>query len=146
MEFLFGALTAILSFLLANQYLKRKDSGLRFSPPMMTQSTIYELQSPIIDMIGLAPSMPSPPNSQSYNYLEKISVRVVFTDGKAYWVAGNTFYSADLDEEGYVEENSTSQVDIMGMDSVELEKMSYIVEMLTEGKRNDNRGSGNQEF
>ena len=146
MEFLFGALTAILSFLLANQYLKRKDSGLRFSPPMMTQSTIYELQSPIIDLIGLDPSMPSPPNSQSYNYLEKISVRVVFTDNKAYWVAGNTFYSADLDEEGYVEENSTSQVDIMGMDSVELEKMSYIVEMLTEGKRNDNRGSGNQEF
>jgi hypothetical protein len=40
--------------------------------------------------------------------------------------------------------DSVKPVDIMGMDAVELEKMIFIIEKLTEGTANDSGDSGNK--
>jgi hypothetical protein len=70
-------------------------------------------------------------DTQMSKHYKQSEVRVLFVDNKAYWISNNSFYSADL-EDGIVNQNTTKVVDIMGMDKVELDKMSFIVEMLTE--------------
>jgi hypothetical protein len=59
--------------------------------------------------------------------------RVVFLENQAYWIKNNTLFVADM-EEGFVDEQTTREVDTMGMDRVQLEKVIHIVEALTEGK------------
>ena len=58
------------------------------------------------------------------------------TDDRAYWIKDNTFYEANL-VDGEVDKNTTKVVDTMTMDKVELDKMAFIVQKLTEGTRND---------
>lgn len=69
--------------------------------------------------------------TQMSKHNKQTEVRVLFLENKAYWIANNSFYSADL-EDGTVNQNTAKVVDIMAMDKVELDKMSFIVEMLTE--------------
>lgn len=79
--------------------------------------------------------------TQSTEYDLKNKIRVVFTDNKAYWIKNNTFYQADL-VNGEVDDSTTKVVDTMTMDKVELDKMIFIVQKLTEGIQNDGSGSG----
>ena len=141
MEFLFGALVSIMAMMVGKVYLNNKTKISPLSYPRSTQSSKYDLVKPIMQFgLMLEPTLL---DTQATRYHDETSVKVLFTEGKAYWITGTAFYEADINEEGLVEEESTRQVDIMGMDKVELDKMSYIVEKLTEGKRNDNWGSGN---
>jgi hypothetical protein len=60
--------------------------------------------------------------------------RVVFVENQAYWIKNNTLFVADM-EDDMVDEATTREVDTMAMDKVQLEKVIYIVEALTEGKK-----------
>ena len=60
--------------------------------------------------------------------------RVVFVENQAYWIKNNTLFVADMDE-GMVDEDTTREVDTMGMNKVQLEKVIHIVDALTEGKQ-----------
>ena len=73
------------------------------------------------------------PNTQSQNHRSSMYTRVVFLENQAYWIKNNTLFVADM-EEGLVDEQTTREVDTMGMDRVQLEKVIHIVEALTEGK------------
>ena len=73
------------------------------------------------------------PNTQSQNHRNSMYTRVVFVENQAYWIKNNTLFVADM-EEGLVDEQTTREVDTMGMDRVQLEKVIHIVEALTEGK------------
>jgi hypothetical protein len=66
----------------------------------------------------------------------------MFLDGRAYWIKDNQFYCADL-VNGNVDQETAKPVDTMGMDKVQLDKMFFIVQKLTEGKADDRRSSGN---
>jgi hypothetical protein len=83
--------------------------------------------------------------SQSQKHDKKTQVRVLITGDKAYWIRDNAFYSADV-EDGEIVKDSTSKVDTMGMDSVQLEEMAFIVDQLTEGFRDDSGNAGKQKF
>jgi hypothetical protein len=63
-------------------------------------------------------------------------------ENSAYWVKDNVFYMADL-VSGEVNPETTRVVDTMGMDSVELDKMLFIMDRLREGLDNDSGGTGN---
>lgn len=79
--------------------------------------------------------------TQSRKIFEKNQMRIVFSEDKAYWIKNNTFLQADLIN-GEIDDSTTKVVDIMTMDKVELDKMIFIVQKLTEGMSNDGRGSG----
>ena len=68
-------------------------------------------------------------------------MRVMFLEDKAYWIKDNAFFTANVFD-GIIDEESTSRVDIMGMDDVQLKEMSFIVDKLTEGIDDENRYSG----
>lgn len=72
--------------------------------------------------------------SQASKHRASNMVRIVFVENQAYWIRDSVFYTADIDDEGYIDAETTRAVDTMTMDKVQLEKMSFIVEKLTEGK------------
>jgi len=81
--------------------------------------------------------------TQSYDYLIKSGFRVFFTEHEAYWVKDGQFVVAKSND-SKIDMDSVKPVDIMGMDAVELEKMIFIIEKLTEGTANDSGDSGNK--
>jgi hypothetical protein len=74
------------------------------------------------------------PISQAQNHRNSMYTRVVFVENQAYWIKNNTLFVADMDD-GMVDEETTREVDTMAMNKVQLEKVIYIVEALTEGKK-----------
>lgn len=72
-------------------------------------------------------------NTQASKHRDSNLVKIVFMDQKAYWIKDNVFYTADVSETGSIDIESTSAVDTMTMDKIQLDKMSFIVDKLTEG-------------
>jgi len=83
-----------------------------------------------------------PKESQASQYEKSQSVKVVMTDAEAYWIRDNVFYMADISEDHSIDKDSTRRVDTMSMDKVQLEKIMFIVEKLTEDGGNEDRNSG----
>lgn len=69
-------------------------------------------------------------------------IRIVMTGGKAYWILDNKVLEAPISPEGFVEYESATPIDTMGLDKVELDRLSFIVEKLTEGNDDDRSNSG----
>jgi hypothetical protein len=140
MEYLAGSVLTLLGmFALSVFYFKnrlafsKKANVIRYS-----QSHIYEI---IRDYIPLSSFDRIEAKTQSRNHQDSIYTRVVFAEDQAYWIKDNTLFVADM-EEGFVNEETTRQVDTMAMDSVQLKKVVSIVEALTEGRKNDSGYSG----
>lgn len=71
---------------------------------------------------------------------QKVETRIAFVDNNAYWIKDNCFYTAPvIDDE--IDVDAAIQVDTMSMDTVQLNKMLYIVEQLREGLEDDNWNS-----
>jgi len=138
MEYFLGSITTLILFLLISKAVFKdlpedKPVSIRYS-----QSHIHSLMSPLL-----------PKNikfnnkkTQSMNHYNKHNLRVIMIENSAYWVKDNVFYMADL-VGGEVNPETTRVVDTMGMDSVELDKMLFIMDRLREGLDNDSGGTGN---
>jgi hypothetical protein len=138
MEYFLGSITTLILFLLISKAVFKdlpedKPVSIRYS-----QSHIHSLMSPLL-----------PKNikfnnkkRQSMNHYNKHNLRVIMIENSAYWVKDNVFYMADL-VSGEVNPETTRVVDTMGMDSVELDKMLFIMDRLREGLDNDSGGTGN---
>ena len=84
-----------------------------------------------------------PIESQSNNHYESTKTKILFTQDTAYWIKDNAVFCAQVDQlTGLIIEDSAKEVDMMGMDKVQLDEMMFIVEQLTEGQSNDSRRSG----
>jgi len=79
--------------------------------------------------------------SQTTKHLDKMFVRVVITDDKAYWIQDNIFYVADS-VDGDVDKSTAQEVDTMAMDKVQLNKIMIVVEKLREGAYDDSWDAG----
>ena len=137
MEYFVGAAITLMAFAVINIVLKKngtEDGSLRIT---YSQSHVYELMKPFIDMVG-----PIEDNTkrQSTNYLKNIYMKVMIVNNKAYWIKDNIFYVADV-VEGEVNKENARAVDTMAMSKVELDEMLFIVEKLRE-EDNDSRDSG----
>lgn len=141
MEYFLGSLITIVVVILANKYLKAKVvtpiKKIRHS-----QSNAFQL------IVGFVEYLTEPEPmmlTQSLSYHNKQSKKVFVLENNAYWIDENTFYVADMFDDG-IDLSSAKQVDIMSMDKVQLEKMIYIVEQLREGMPNDSWDSGQSKF
>lgn len=142
MEFALGVLFAFATVFFVRKFILTESLMQEVSTPKIIyrQSHIFDMVSPYLQY------MPEPsllPMTQAYKHESENKLRVVFTDNKAYWIKNNAFYQADL-VDGMVDESTTKVVDTMAMDKVELDKMIFIVQQLTEGMTNDGGSSGNQ--
>jgi hypothetical protein len=105
-----------------------------------SQSHIFDLVRPLLPPIINSPIKKR--ISQSTKYEEKNNIRVLIIDNVAYWVKENVFYKAEVMNNG-VDSETTQVVDTIGMDSVELDKMLFIMDRLREGLDSDSGSTGN---
>ena len=137
MEYLIGATIAIVSYMVAQRFVrssfeKEKPALLRYS-----QTHIYEIVKPYLEFSYLSVA---PENTQATNYLKEAYMKVMIVKNKAYWIKDNTFFTADV-ANGQVQKETAKEVDTMSMNKVELNEMLFIVEKLRE-ESDDNRSSG----
>lgn len=137
MEYLLGSAMTLLSlYVIRVFFLKR--GGAQIMPSLtFSQSRIFDMTNPYMNTAIYV----TPPNTQSSKYEESQRIPVVLTNEKAYWIMNSTFFEADQ-VNGQIQKESTKPVDIMGMNKVQLDKMMFIVEQLTEGNKDENRNSG----
>lgn len=107
-----------------------------------SQKHIHNIIKPLLPPMSEINSINNKPN-QSKNHIKKTHVRVLIIEDKAYWKKDNVLYVADIHDEDIDRENA-QRVDIMGMDKVELDKMLFIVDQLSEGVEDDNSSTGNE--
>jgi hypothetical protein len=106
-----------------------------------SQSHIFNIVKPFASIVY---GMPKPViKTQTTEYEKSQTVRVIMTEGQAYWIRDNTFYTADINEDYSVDNDSTRTVDTMSMDKVQLDKIMFIVDRLTEDSDNDDSNSRN---
>jgi hypothetical protein len=84
--------------------------------------------------------------TQSQKHIQKNMLKVVITEGKAYWILGNVFYTANAIN-GRVDEETTMPLDVQDMPAKELNKMLSILDDLKQGVGpNDSGSTGNKRF
>lgn len=102
------------------------------------QSKIHHLVSPFLKNINIR----TPKNTQSKKHFDKTNLRVIVLDGQAFWIKDNVFYTAEVTEDK-INQDTTTIVDTMGMDKVQLDKMLFIIDQLRDGKKHDSGSTGN---
>lgn len=141
MEYLLGSLVTVALFFITRKIFNSTDSKDHDFKIIHSQSYIYSLVKPLLNLQYVVNSK----TTQASKYLDSLYVRVVIAENKAYWITGNTFFVAD-EEDGFVDKDTAKPVDVMSMDDVQLKKMMFIVETLTEGAEDEDRNSGNKKF
>lgn len=84
------------------------------------------------------------PLSQSRNHIQKNMIKVIISEGKAYWVMDNVFYVART-VHGRIDPDTVEPLDIINMSEKQLNKMLDILDNLKMGSGlNDGGGSGHE--
>jgi len=138
MEYLLGSLITILIFFISRKSISKIVNNEKIAVVHYSQSYSFEMIKPLIDLSKIRRKLVS----QASVYNDKKHVRVILADGKAYWIVDNTFYEAE-EIDGFIDKESAKPVDTMGIDKIQLDKMMFIVEMLTEGASDENSNPGN---
>lgn len=135
--FLGSITTFFLIFVFAKLFYSQAIYVKRLSPYRYSQSKIHHLISPFIK----PEKNKNEKNTQSQKHFDKTNLRVIIVDDQAFWIRDNIFYTAEMTEDG-VDKDTTTVVDTMAMDKVQLDKMLFIIDQLRDGKRYDSGSSG----
>ncbi len=142
MEYLVGSVSTIITILIVLFVVSKViNARSRSTKIFYSQSNIYERIKPAIPFMP-----PKPRESQSTNYQRQQMLRVAIIDNLAYWISDNAVFVANINEDGFIDKESARPIDTMGMDKVELDKIGFIVERLTEGNNNDSGNTRHQGF
>lgn len=137
MEYFIGSVITLAAVFGLNLIFKKKISK-AFGGIQASQSYIFNL---IERYLPEYPDENEYPVTQATKYLDKIFVRVVIVDDKAYWVENNRLYVTDH-EDDTIDKSSAQEVDTMAMDKVQLDKIMLVVEKLKEGVYDDSWDAG----
>ena len=120
--------------------ISNKKRGRFLSKIRYRQSNIYEMVKDVIPK-----EMFDKPKviTQSQKHVQKNMLKVVITDGRAYWILDNVFYTANAIN-GRVDESTVEPLDIQNLPKKDLSKMLSILDDLRKGmESNDSGSSGN---
>lgn len=107
----------------------------------LSQAYVYNLIKPALPILEAFAEKEQTP-SQALKHEAQKFTKVLVLEDVAYWIKDNKVYYANIQEDK-IDGFSTSVVDTMGMDEVQLDKMIFIIDKLTEGTDNDRSNSGN---
>lgn len=138
MNNLYGAIGITITMLLLFYIYMLRNKLKNNKPVIISQSMLQYRYSN-----GKTKSRKLKPGSQSRIHYDKTNVKVIILDNNAYWIKDNIFYRAPLVNK-MIEKESTEQVDTMGMDKIQLDKMLFIMDKLREGMSDDSRSTGDQ--
>lgn len=139
MEYFFGAITTLIVIVVTNRVLRSRVDIKKTNVPLIryNQSHIYSLVKPLLPSggFGFRPIK----ESQSLKYQKDVYIKIMVIENQAYWIKDNALFVAEM-VNGELMKESSRQVDTMSMDKVQLERMMFVVEQLTEGSPNDHGG------
>lgn len=68
--------------------------------------------------------------SQMDKILGNTRINVAINNDKAYWIKDNVLYKASIDEEGNIDSDNASPVDVINASPAELKKITEIVDRI----------------
>jgi hypothetical protein len=137
LEYFIGSVVTLAAIIGLNLLARRFDrSNEQVVGP--SQSYIYSLVGPY--MLSNE-ELKEPKPTQSSKYADKLFIKVVIVEGKAYWIQDSVFYVANYINNEVIKE-SAEEVDTMSMDKVQLNKIMLVVEKLREGAYDDSWNAG----
>jgi hypothetical protein len=117
--------------------ISNKKRGRFLSKIRYRQSNIYEMVKDVIPK-----EMFEKPKviTQSQKHVQKNMLKVVITEGRAYWILDNVFYTADAIN-GRVDESTVEPLNIQNLSKKDLSKMLSILDDLRKGMESNDSGS-----
>lgn len=137
--FLGSLITIFAMYVYAKLFYKEQQNIKKINIYKYSQSNIHHIVSPFINQNNLIKPQRS---TQTRKHYDKTNLRVIIVGDEAYWIKDNIFYTAQMTNEG-VDKDTTTVVDTMGMDKVQLDKMLFIIDQLRDGKKDDSGSAGN---
>jgi len=144
MEYIIGIAIGIASVILVVSFRAKSIPVPKKLNLVSSQSRTYQMLKPAFAIMAMV-SVGKPLITQATKYMQAHSLRFLTMDNQAYWIKDNTVFVSDVVDGDFssINESTTRVVDMMTLDKVELDKMIFIVEKLTEGLSNDSSNSGN---
>lgn len=137
MEYFLGSLITLMSLFVFNIMLKRIINE-KIPAPVFTQSRKVSLiKNYLISMINHQFKV----KTQANNYVKRNSTKAFFLDDNVYWIEQGFLVTAKIID-NKIDEQTKKRVDTYTLDKVELDKITFIVDKLTEGNKNDSGNSG----
>ena len=137
MEYFLGSVITLVSLFIFNRMLKKITSE-KLNVPIFTQTAKVELlKNYLISVITKKPES----KTQSRNHLKKNSMKAFFLGKDVYWIESGFLFTAKIID-NQIDESTKKRVDTYSIDKVELDKISFIVDKLTEGNKDDSGNSG----
>jgi hypothetical protein len=141
MQYLIGSILGMVAIILCLKLVNTKQNVKTVSVDI-SQSKIYEVIKPAIPILEILERL-KPKETQASKYEKSLLVRVMVVEGEAYWIKDSVVYQAHLDQEENIDKESTKVVDIINMDDIQLKKIMFIIDKLTEGLDDDSSNTGN---
>jgi hypothetical protein len=139
MEYFLGSAITMIAMFITTRLISSHSFKVKQNPFRYSQSHIHMLIMPLVPELK---NYKKRMVTQSSKHEEKMNIKVVILDNKAYFVKNGTFYCADVAGDQIDSANAKS-VDTMGMDRVQLDQMLFIMDQLRDGKKNDSGDSRN---
>ena len=137
MEYFFGSLITLVALYVFNIMVKKTIKH-KIHVPIFTQSRKVALvRNYITNILKPEPYV----KTQSKEHVRKNSIKAFFLNDNVYWIENGFLVMARLTDTG-IDETTKKRVDTHSLDKVELDKISFIVDKLTEGNEDDSRNSG----
>jgi hypothetical protein len=137
MEYFLGSAITLVSLFVFNHMLKKITSD-NLRVPIFTQTARVELlKNYLISVVARKPEE----ETQARNHLKENSMRAFFLGKDVYWIENGFLFTAKVNN-NEVDESTKKIVDTHSIDKVELDKISFIVDKLTEGNKDDSGNSG----
>jgi hypothetical protein len=137
MQYLAGSIVTLITMFIVTKLINHPKNIVKTVKTNFSQSRQYEL---VADFIPITPIKPV--ITQSMKHDRKQYTRIFFIGNDAYWIEDSRVYTARF-ENGIIDHENKKTVDMTTIDKVELEKMIFVVERLTEGLSDDSGNSRN---
>ena len=137
MEYFLGSAITLVSLFIFNQMLKKITSETLRVPVFTQTSKVELLKNYLVSIVTKKPEK----ETQSTNHLKKNSMRAFFLGRDVYWIEKGFLFTAKISN-NEIDESTKKRVDTHSIDKVELDKISFIVDKLTEGNKDDSGNSG----
>jgi len=136
-EYFLGSIATLISIVIFNK-LTNNLIKTKIHIPRFSQSVRVELfKSYLINVISPKPTK----KTQSTEHIKKNSKKAFFIGKDVYWIEDGFLQTAKIFD-NQIDETTKKKVDTHSLDKVELDKMIFIVDKLTEGNKDDSGNSG----
>jgi hypothetical protein len=136
MEYFLGSVVTLVSIFITVKFIKQPKNRFINNPIVHNQSRLHDLTKYMLPEIKSEPI-----KTQATEYFDSKHIKVVYTSSSVYWIQDGVFYTADFIN-GEVLQETKKKVDTSTMSKVELDKISFIVDILAKDEKNDSGNSG----